>query len=294
MPASTSLAIPLVNGANVVPLSPGSRGQIEVTLRAAAAPSAGTLKIEGQRWTDGKFETIGGASAIALSTALAGGASIRVTDYGHYFALRFTIASLTGGTGPLSGLAYSLDAGVADEVFNGLRAVNTQSYTESNVKLGQQFYVQTQIPVLEHGTFYDAVLITGALPVLVKDRQVYVSGNLVSYQAFKGPTYSGGTPITIQNFNDISPGTSTVQLLAGVTTTATGTSWGDAQRVYGANSASNRVGAGLVPGGDKILAPNKAYLVRFSNLDTTTGTAGEANIDYFLSWYEGSPDLPRA
>jgi hypothetical protein len=284
---SSVFPVILQNGQQTFP-NGGAKDAQQVTIVANTPPGAGTVTLDYQligstSWTRGDTATNQPLTAPVIINVPPG-----VANY------RLTIAGLTGGAGMYMYAADVDPTGIPPLAFAGLRAINVQTYIESNVKLGQQFYIQSQIPVMEHGTLYNATFKTGALPVLVKDRQVYGNGNAWSYQAFKAPTgVSGGTPITIQNFNDINPGTSLCTLTTGVTATGYGTPWGDAQRVFGSNSATNRVGQGLVPGGDKILKPNSTYLIQFNNFDTTTGAAGEANIDYFLSWYEGQPDLPR-
>ena len=177
-------------------------------------------------------------------------------------------------------------AGIA----SGLRAVTVQSYTEANVKNGVQFYLQHNLPQLPATTgVYKLLFTTGAKPVLVKGREMYGIGETFSLQVYKQPTAPtpGGTLLTVQNYNDIAAAATTVTVRGGVTTTADGTSWGDPQRLFGQSAAGQRAGSGLAPGGDRVLKPNSSYLVVFRN----TGS-GTADIDYFLTWYEGGTDLP--
>lgn len=294
MAVNTPITIPIANGVVSVPMAQGSKGQIEVQL-FGPAPAAGALKVEGLQWT-GTYQVLQGATAINLATALAGGGTIALTEHGHYRALRFTFTGVSGSAGPLSGTAYVTDGAIADLAFQGLRALNVQGYVESNVKLGYQFYFQYMLPTLAGGGT-NAVKIafrTGAQPVLIKDRALYALGNSVGLQLFKAPTgISGGTAIPVQNYNDIIPQTSTVTVLGGVTTTSNGTPWGDPTHIYGASQAAGRTGSGLAPGADRVLAPNRDYLIVVTNLDTTTGAGGQALCDYYLTWYEGAPDLPR-
>jgi hypothetical protein len=286
MPSSTSISVPLANGQTVVPLAQGAKGQLELLLNAATAPSAGTLKVEGLQWS-GNYQVIEGATAIALSSLSAG--PIVLTEHGHYRALRFTIAGLTGGTGPLVGSAYMTDGAIADQAFQGLRAMNTQTYVETNVKLGAQFYIQYALPTLAGGATHKIAFVTGAQPVLIKSRDLYGFGASIALQIFKQPTgVTGGTPITVQNYNDINAVATTVNVTGGVATTANGTAWGDPQHIYGASQVVSRTGSGLAPGGDRVLKPNSSYLVVVTNADTQSASA-----DYFLTWYEGAPDLPR-
>lgn len=174
--------------------------------------------------------------------------------------------------------------------FSGLRALTAQSYTEANVKNGVQFYIQHNLPQLVATTgVYKLLFTTGAKPVLIKGREMYGIGETFSLQVYKQPTAPtpGGTLLTVQNYNDVGPVASTVTVRGGVATTADGTPWGDPQRLFGQSAAGQRAGSGLAPGGDRVLKPNSSYLVVFRN----TGS-GAADIDYFLTWYEGGTDLP--
>lgn len=183
-------------------------------------------------------------------------------------------------------------SGIPAGAFSGLRAMTTQSYIEANVKYGLQFYIQHNLPQLVATTgTYKLLFTTGAKPVLIKGREMYGIGELISIQLYKQPTAPtpGGTLLTVQNFNDVSPVATTVTIRGGVTTTSDGTPWGDPQRLFGQNAAGQRSGSGLAPGGDRILKANSTYLVFFRN----TGS-GTADIDYFLTWFEGQSDLPLA
>ncbi|MNJ16349.1 hypothetical protein D3C77_106100 [compost metagenome] len=181
------------------------------------------------------------------------------------------------------------DTGLLPQLFVGDRAMTVQSYIEANTKRGVQFYIQHGLPQLVASTgVYKLKFTTGAKPVLIKSREMYGNGERFQLQIFKQPpSTTGGTPVTVQNFNDVNPVATTVSVLGGVTAADNGTSWGDPQRIFSQSAAGQRAGSGLAPGGDRVLKVNSTYLVVFSN----TGS-GTADIDYFLSWYEGAPDLP--
>jgi hypothetical protein len=210
--------------------------------------------------------------------------------YGAIMQVRVTIAGLVGGAG-LVGYLADLDAqGFPPNAFAGLRALNTQGYVESNVKLGLQFYVQYSLPLLGAGVTHKIAFTTGAKPVLIKGRDLYASANNLAYAIFKAPTgVAGGAAIGVQNYNDINPVASTVSVQGGVTTSANGTAWGDPQFIYGSNNAAQRVGSGLAPGGDRVLKANSSYLIAITNQDSAALTAAPS---WSLTWYEGAPDLP--
>lgn len=175
-------------------------------------------------------------------------------------------------------------------VYSGLRALTQQGYIEANTKAGLQFYIQYGLPQLPATSGVHKILFTtGAKRVLIKARELYGNGGVFSLQVFKQPTAPapGGSTIVVQNYNDITPVATTVSVLGGVTTTSNGTPWGDPQRLFGSAASGQRAGSGLAPGGDRILKPNSSYLIEIKN----TGS-GTADIDYFLSWYEGGTDLP--
>lgn len=180
---------------------------------------------------------------------------------------------------------FSLEAVAA-----GLRAFGMQSYVESNVKLGTQFYAQYSLPLLAAAASHKISFATGAKKVSVKGRDLYAAGANISYQIFKVPTgLSGGNAIPVQNYNDVNPVATSVSIKGGVTATGNGTSWGDPSYIYGSTLVGGRVGSGLAPGGDRILAPNSTYLVVVTNLDTAALTVPPS---WFLTWFEGNTDLP--
>jgi len=286
----TLISISLANGVTSVPLNSGAIGQFEITLNdSAGAPSAGTLKIEGLNWS-GNYDTIEGASAIPL-TILAS-APILASDYGHFQSLRLTLSGVVGGVGLLYGAVVVQAASLPDYVATGGRALNVQTYTESNTKFGTQFYFQTTQASVAGGATYNMVFTTGAKPVLIKQRTLYTNGTNFSLQLFKTPTgVSGGTAIAVQNYNDINPVATTVSVLGGATVTGNGTAWGDKAHIWNAsaNGQGQQSGSGLPPGADRILGPSKSYLIQLINNDLVNA----APFDYFLTWFEGQPDLPR-
>lgn len=282
----TTFSLPMANGVTSVALNSGALGQFEIMLKGTTgAPSAGTLKVEGLNWAN-NYDVIAGATAVNLTTLGAG--PIILSDFGHFQALRFTLAGVTGGSGQLYGAAVAQNFMLPDFVATGGRALNTQNYSESNVKLGTQFYFQKKAPTFSAATTYNIAFVTGALPVLIKSRSLYTDAITMSVQLFKAPTgVTGGTAIPVQNYNDINPKVSTVTVTGDVTVTTTGTAWGDPERVINAGASGQRSGSGLAPGADRILATNSSYLIQLINV------SGSAEADYFLTWFEGQPDLPR-
>ena len=184
-------------------------------------------------------------------------------------------------------MPYSNPDGTPIGLYQGLEATPTQNYTEINSKKGEQQYIQLAL-ALTAGTTTKIAFTTGSKPVLIKQRDFTARGEQVSIQIFKAPTgVTGGTPVTVQNFNDRNPVTGSVVVTSGVTTTTNGVSWGDPQTLYGVNQQSQRVGQIISSGAERVLAANKTYLIVITN-----GT-GDSTCEYFLSFREGDTDYPR-
>lgn len=278
------LAINPVNGVQTFPLSSGVQGLAQIIIASIIAPGAGTVTIDYQASGSGVWARAQGGTTQPLT------APVALQMYGGIAQVRVTIAGLVGGQG-ITAFVQDIDAqGFPPNAFAGLRALNTQSYVESNVKLGAQFYIQYSLPLLAAGVTHKIAFNTGAKPVLIKGRDLYAAGANITYQLFKAPTgVTGGTAIPVQNYNDINAALTTVTCSGGVTTTADGTSWGDPSPLYGSTLVGGRVGSGLAPGGDRVLKPNASYLVSVKNADTAALMVPPA---WSLTWYEGNPDLP--
>lgn len=276
--------IPSANGTYRVEVG-DMLGQIDVRLVTSSAPGTGTLRVEGVTFS-GDLQQFGGASAIQMSS-LGTGLAL-ASEFGHFKALIFTIAGVSFPGATISVVASANPAAGPVGAYLGNRALITQSYVEANTKLGTQFYLRTPATIANGATWYMGFQ-TGALPVLIKARDCYALAESLSITLFKGSTYTGGTPIVVQNYNDVAPVATTVTAAAGVTPSSNGTQWGGSEHIYGANSVAQRTGSGLPPGGDRVLAPNKAYMVALQN-----NGSGSVSADYFLTWFEGQPDLPRS
>jgi hypothetical protein len=128
--------------------------------------------------------------------------------------------------------------------------------------------------------------------VLAKTREFSYISEEIKLELFSAPTeVAGGTTINVINYNGISPVATTVQAKKDVTVTGNGVpiDSADPEYYYGSNSAPQRVASSIPTGRERVLPPNTEFLV----LITNTGT-GDARVQYFLDWYEGDTDLPRA
>jgi hypothetical protein len=276
-----SKVLSLVNSAQEIVILGGVNGSAQITVNFGTAPSAGAVSIATKAPGAKIWKPLQKAVAVSITSGL-----LVVRADGPVERVRVTFAGLVGGADPVAWIAQDE---TPDGLFDGLAAMCTDTYVGFNVKNGLQFYIQHALPQLPATTgTYKLLFTTGAKKVLIKAREMYGNGERFQIQVFKQPSaVTGGTPVVVQNFNDIAPAETTVSVLGGVTAGNNGVAWGDPQRIFSQSAAGQRSGSGLAPGGDRILKANSTYLVVFSN----TGS-GTADIDYFLSWYEGDTDVP--
>lgn len=171
------------------------------------------------------------------------------------------------------------------ELFDGFKAITVQPFTEVNSKLGRQYQASFFQPALAAGSSADIVIIVGSSPMVFKDIQVSFDSTLVSAQIFRGPTYSGGSPINIYNMNDEQAVAPVASLLGGVTTTATGTAVGPEIYSLGGEGIGNRTIGSVFQGSgvERILWPGETYLYRITNKDATL----PSRITGVATWYQG-------
>lgn len=281
---SIQTTIPASNGVYTIDVG-NMVGQVDIKLVSRSATTTGRIQIQAVTWA-GSVVQLGGAAAIPMSALVLG--PVVAGDFGHFQRLVITVTGVATPGGPIEVLVTNTNVAAPDGAYTGLRALTTQSYVETNTKLGTQFYMRVSASIVAGATYYLGFT-TGALPVLVKSRECYALVEALSLTLYKGATFTGGTIVPVQNYNDIIPVASTVTIRDGVTPSNNGVQWGGSEHLYEAGSAGQRVGAGLPAGGERVLAPGKAYMVALQN----TGT-GTALVDYFLTWFEGAPDLPRS
>lgn len=185
-------------------------------------------------------------------------------------------------------MAREVWPGLPDGLFSGLRAETIQNYVEANVKNGLQFESSSAPVSLAAAGNIDTIFITGNKPVIIKSRTVKFNGILLVTRVFRAPTYTGGTPATFYNLNDIGPVASTVTILGGATVTGTGTEFGAPTYDIGSSGLGNvQISTYSTTGVERVLRPNTVYLQRITNGDASAQLVSGA-----LTWYEGAPDLP--
>lgn len=178
-------------------------------------------------------------------------------------------------------------------VFQGLRAVVFQSYTEVNVKTGRQRVASTILTVNAGATTHIGV-ITGSDPVIIKSRLLNQIGSTrIEYYARSDLSFTGaasGNIIPIRNPNNITKVPIGIQMWHSVTPgTPTGSTeqYLDPFPIFAAgNNAQSRIGADTL-GLEYVLKPNTNHVFSIAN----TGT-GNATVHWWQTLYEGPLDLP--
>lgn len=204
---------------------------------------------------------------------------------GPVAGLRITIAGLVGGTGPNLWLdSQSLPA----DAFNGLAAITTQNYTETNAKNGVQYEISSNTAALAIGGNIDTIFTTGANPVVIKSRSVRFNGTSLATRVYKAPTFTGGTVTPYFNLSDKNPVAGSVVIRNGATVTATGTEFGAPTFDIGSDGlGSSSLSTFSTFGIERVLAPNTTYLQRITN-----DSAAIQRVSSYLTWYEGQTDIP--
>ena len=171
--------------------------------------------------------------------------------------------------------------------FLGMRALNVQSYTESNIKLGVE-HEASRLFTLAGSANSDSILITGSNPIALKARTLGYDGSGIEARIFRAPTYSGESALIVpRNPNDLNPVTSEVALYTDAVVTVDGTEVFAPAFLLGAPGNKTKGAVGAEVGQEKILRPNTVYLLRLTNLDTQA-----MQVAAYISWYEGGLDLP--
>lgn len=182
---------------------------------------------------------------------------------------------------------------IPDGAFSGLRAIIAQGYAEANVKNGVQYNLRATWPLsdtIAAGATRKIWFKTNAKPVIVKLREMQYVAEELTLRLFRAPTgVTGGTALSIHNYNSVSPVATTCQATKNVTTTSDGVEFdnNNAEVFFGASNAPQRSVSIALQGRERILPANSEFIVSITN----TGS-GVARAQYFLDWYEGGTDLP--
>lgn len=183
--------------------------------------------------------------------------------------------------------------GMPSGLFEGLRAITVQPYTEANVKNGLQFYIRAVWPKggeIPAGATRKIWFNTGPSPIIVKARVFEFDAEELRIDLFSGPTgVTDGTTITPRNYNRVSGFAAVSQAKKNVTTVSDGTPFDpdDPEYFFGASNSPQRTPGSILQGRERILPANTEFIVAITN----TG-ASIARCQYFLDYYQGGTDLP--
>lgn len=181
-------------------------------------------------------------------------------------------------------------SGIPPGAFAGTRALTFQNYIEANVKNGVQYEISSDNLALANGANIDVIFTTGANPVVIKNRLVKFNGTHLTTRVYRTPTYTGGTITPYFNLNDRNPIAGTVVIRTGATVTSVGTEFGAPTYDIGsAGQGNSSLSTYSTLGIERLLAPNTTYLQRITN---DSGATQE--VSSYLTWFEGSTDLPLA
>lgn len=174
------------------------------------------------------------------------------------------------------------------EIYTGLRAVNVQNYTESNVKLGLQHGLTVELSLTAGQTKYLTFKTPAVDNVILKTRFITTDGGM-RYRPRKNVVVTNdGLVQPSTNFNGQSANVagSVVRLGPSVITNA-GVPF-DIVRSANGQGGQKEPGVFAGDGLERVLAKDTTYLLEFENTDNIT-----IYIIYSITWYEGVLDLPR-
>lgn len=276
-------SITLANGQVFFPIAGGSSGSQQLTLSCATYPSAGNVTLEYLAPGNPVWQTAYKGASQRFSGAIVYDIKTAVSSY------RLTFSGLTGGSGCTLGIT-DLVGDIPSGAFLGTRGIITQPYTEANVKNGLEFYLRVAYPAADpiaDGTTRKIFFSVGSKPVIIKLRDLSYVAEELSINLYQTPTgVTGGTAIPIRNYNRVNPVATTCSATKDVTTVTDGTLFDGAEYFFGSANAPQRQSASIPTGRERILPANTTYLIAITN-----GT-GSSRAQYFLDWYEGSPDFP--
>ena len=178
-----------------------------------------------------------------------------------------------------------------DGSFKGFRALNTQTYVESNVKLGLQYEIALFDPAFVASSVSYFILQTGSNPVVLKGRRIEFDGLGLQSTVFEDPTFTGGTPITVFNLNHKNPVVGEAILLAAPSVTDEGTQVQATKTFLGASLNGNQIQAENgqeAEGLEYVYDINSTYLFKIESIDASDAQ----RVATFATWYEGALDLP--
>lgn len=172
---------------------------------------------------------------------------------------------------------------IDERVYTGLKALCTQSFSESNSKNGTQWEFTLRDNAVASNGNLDLLFTTGNQYVIIKSLQITFTGSEIEGALYKNTVASAGTIISSYNMNTEIGGSPLAVVKQQPTVTSVGTIVGAPLYSYGTQDQGNRTFASFsTPGAERILPPNTAFLRRITNKG---GVACKISVQ--ASFYEG-------
>ena len=182
---------------------------------------------------------------------------------------------------------YTTDAPA--DVYEGLRAETSQSFTEANVKRGTQHEFSTYTPAFVGVS--RIIIKTGALPLSIKSATYRFDGEGISVKTSLVTSFTGGTLATVYNRNFKNPVAPLVEIYTLPATVVIGAQQSTEKTFLGSTTTGGRVLSTSdvdAPGLETILDRNSIYVTEITSLEVDP-----QNLAVYATWYEGELDLPR-
>lgn len=266
-----------------LPGAPG--GSLKCYLSFSTAPTGGTVTAE-YRLSGGDWQPVAHVQGYDATEQV-----IPFRLDGPVAAVRLSLSGLSGASS--ASLIVDRQFMPVDS-FNGLAAIVTQPYTEANVKNGLEYYIRSVWPLTDtiaSGATRKIYIETGSKALILKLREIAFVAEELMVRIFHSPEgVTGGTALTVHNYNRVNPIATTIaDARKNVSTTSDGTEFNnsDPEYYFGASQQNMRAAGAFPDGRERILPDNTGYIISIQN--TGSGTA-RANL--LLDWYEGIPDLP--
>lgn len=178
-----------------------------------------------------------------------------------------------------------IKAKLYESMTRAVKAIITQSFTEVNVKTGNQFEssLYTTIPA---GTSTYLRFTTGSEPVIIKGFDVQSRNGDLERMVYRGATSTLGAAVPRYNLNDILGNSPESTLNVVTSVNLTGADIVFAPRTKLASEGSNQTPAPPsqpIEGIENILRPSTEYTMQVTNLSGTE----PVDVEFYLTWYEG-------
>lgn len=180
-----------------------------------------------------------------------------------------------------------LTPGFPAGVFDGRRALVTQSWYDSKIKEGHTHEISVDVTLAAGATLNHAFR-TGPNPVVVKSRTLCFDGVGINAFIYRDSTLTVSGPIESYNVNDLNPFEPASVFYSSPTITNVGEMTRAPRYIFG--PASNQSAGAVFQAieSPQLLKPNTDHVFRLVNRDTNNAQ----KVSSLIEWYEGPIDIP--